>query len=441
MIKRLKKMDINNGNIISDLLIDIDENLPFIRAQTRKTLPGWLDYSLIVLTDSQRLGIVVAAIFLCVLSVVANLATIIVNVKRNIRPFFRTCLLSLACSDLLTSIFQTLTYVSQLSNEYTPVWVSEFCHKFENFTSNLCGIQVLGELMCCFIPFVTTLAILVNSFTLVGIAVDRYLAIRRWVKGTWEPSKLFCSAGAVFLWGLAAGISSPMISSYYIAEFYIVFTDPHNRSHMIDIEEAEMCTSEKEPNQYYYSVVFFVIFLPLLIAFLWLNAILAMEIFSRRRPIPTSLHAPAITINDDHSVEKRTSETNTVISDGPAKLEKKLRPGSGSAEMSTSTTNQTNNSAQKRPKTSREIRQMRMFKVIIVIMITFFVCRLPTWMFLLYKLFHVANTNLHWMLQYCLGLLSITNCVLNPLLYTFLTETIQYSFFFATKIKGFWIRK
>lgn len=75
--------------------------------------------------------------------------------------------------------------------------------------------------------------------------------------------------------------------------------------------------SLQEPNQYYYSVVFFVIFLPLLIAFMWLNTILAKEIFSRRRPIPTTLHA--ITINDDQSVEKRTSETNTVISDGPLK--------------------------------------------------------------------------------------------------------------------------
>lgn len=89
------------------------------------------------------------------------------------------------------------------------------------------------------------MAILVNSFTLVGIAIDRYLAIVRWIKGTWEPSTLFCGACAVFVWGLAAGISSPMMSSYYIAEFFIIATDPNNRSHMIDVAEAEMCTSEK----------------------------------------------------------------------------------------------------------------------------------------------------------------------------------------------------
>lgn len=116
--------------------------------------------------------------------------------------------------------------------------------------------------------------------------------------------------------------------------------------------------------------------------------------------------------------------------------EKGLRPPpNGSEEMSTSTSSQTNNFTDKKPKTSREIRQLRMFKVIIAIMITFFVCRLPTWMFLLYKLFNTANQNIHWMLYYCLGLLSITNCVLNPLLYTFLTETIQYSFVFVSKLR------
>lgn len=116
-----------------------------------------------------------------------------------------------------------------------------------------------------------------------------------------------------------------------------------------------------------------------------------------------------------------------------------LRPPlNGSVEMSTSTSSQANNFTEKKQKTSREIRQLRMFKVIIVIMITFFVCRLPTWIFLLYKLFNVADTNFHWMLQYCLGLLSITNCVLNPLLYTFLSETIQYSCLFVTKLKRIW---
>lgn len=89
----------------------------------------------------------------------------------------------------------------------------------------------------------------------------------------------------------------------------------------------------------------------------------------------------------------------------------------------------------KKSQTSREIRQLRMFKAILIIMITFFLCRLPTWIYLLYKLYNDANTNLHWVLQYSFGALSIFNCVLNPLLYTFLTETIRISFVFLDKFK------
>lgn len=65
--------------------------------------------------------------------------------------------------------------------------------------------QYLGEILCGLIPFATTLAILVNSFTLVGIAVDRYIAVIKIIKGSWEPSTIFCVAFAVAVWGLAAG--------------------------------------------------------------------------------------------------------------------------------------------------------------------------------------------------------------------------------------------
>lgn len=88
-------------------------------------------------------------------------------------------------------------------------------------------------------------------------------------------------------------------------------------------------------------------------------------------------------------------------------------------------------------RSSREIRQLRMFRVILVLIVTFLVCRLPTWIYLLYKLENVANTNLHWVLQYVFGILSVMNCVVNPLLYTFLMETIHYSFAAIDRIKKF----
>lgn len=99
--------------------------------------------------------------------------------------------------------------------------------------------------MCGLIPFATTLAILVNSFILVGIAMDRFVAVVKIIKGAWEPSKIFCMTFAVAVWGLAAGISSPMMTSYFIAEIFIIETDPANRSHQIDVTLAELCTSDK----------------------------------------------------------------------------------------------------------------------------------------------------------------------------------------------------
>lgn len=86
-------------------------------------------------------------------------------------------------------------------------------------------------------------------------------------------------------------------------------------------------------------------------------------------------------------------------------------------------------------KTCREIRQMRMFKAILVLMFVFLICRLPIWIFLLVKLYNVASSNMMWMLHFCFGLLSIVNCVLNPFLYTFLIETIQFSSRFIHCVK------
>lgn len=83
--------------------------------------------------------------------------------------------------------------------------------------------------------------------------------------------------------------------------------------------------------------------------------------------------------------------------------------------------------ASKTTKSRREVRQIRMFNAILILMTTFLICRLPTWSYLVYKSNYPTKTNLEWMLNFCFGLLSMANCVMNPLLYTFLTETIEVS--------------
>lgn len=84
----------------------------------------------------------------------------------------------------------------------------------------------------------------------------------------------------------------------------------------------------------------------------------------------------------------------------------------------------------------RKQRQIRMFKVILVLMVVFFICRLPNWIYVLYKLSNNSQENIHWVINYSLGLMVMVNCMLNPFLYTFLSETIRLTTFLAGIICG-----
>lgn len=77
-----------------------------------------------------------------------------------------------------------------------------------------------------------------------------------------------------------------------------------------------------------------------------------------------------------------------------------------------------------------------MFRAILCIILTFLVCRLPTWIYLLYKLQYAANAPAHWVLHYALGCLSLVSCAVNPLLYTFLAETIDVTFVVADRLRA-----
>lgn len=99
--------------------------------------------------------------------------------------------------------------------------------------------------MCSFTPFATTAAILANSMTLVGIALDRYLAIVKYINGSWNPNTLLCVSWAIFVWGLASGIASPMLSSFYLIEFYVILTDPTNSTNEIGYQSSCSCMGDK----------------------------------------------------------------------------------------------------------------------------------------------------------------------------------------------------
>lgn len=61
---------------------------------------------------------------LFLVALVGNVCTLYVNVRRTLRPFFRGCLIALACSDLLYSLSFTTAYVAHFSARYLELWVS-----------------------------------------------------------------------------------------------------------------------------------------------------------------------------------------------------------------------------------------------------------------------------------------------------------------------------
>lgn len=68
-----------------------------------------------------------------------------------------------------------------------------------------------------------------------------------------------------------------------------------------------------------------------------------------------------------------------------------------------------------------------MFKVVILLIALFLICRLPQWIFVLYKMYsNDVNAQKYWLLHYSLGILILINCMTNPLMYAFLATTIKF---------------
>lgn len=163
--------------------------------------------------------------------------------------------------------------------------------------------------------------------------------------------------------------------------------------------QLDVCFSvQQAENGYFFAIIFTFIFAPLLIAFLWLNLVLAKEVWKRR------IHV-SVNVGDNENTSTVASATTDwrVQDNVPPELTAR--------------------------RAERKQRQIRMFKVIVVLMAVFFICRLPNWIYTMYKLGNSTQENIHWVLNYSLGLMVMVNCMLNPFLYTFLSETIRLTTF------------
>uniref|UniRef100_A0A182PMW2 G-protein coupled receptors family 1 profile domain-containing protein n=1 Tax=Anopheles epiroticus TaxID=199890 RepID=A0A182PMW2_9DIPT len=403
------------------------------RDQSGMTMIGYWERSLKNLSTEQRTVFTVFSIMVMVMAIFGNIVTIITNVRREQRHLLRVCMLSLAFSDIAFVTVTSIVYLSQFNTEFNSLWT-------------------LGELMCTFSPFVQTMAVLVNSITLVAIALDRYMAVRSLVKGVWEPNGWFCVTCGVLIWGLAAGISSPMLTLYELFDIVVLTTDPQQPHEIVTgYYMAAICATDKSKNSYYFVIVFVVIFLPLLGAFCWLNGVIAKAFWIRRNPIGGTPKVPKkcnSSASCESSNDKKTLTTNVPTSHP---IKERRTPASVFTsnctcphhnttaivgEQATQSDTAGSPSAQRPAQghqseaiSNRRRRQIHMFKAIVMLMLVFFVCRLPMWVFLLIKMIGDANTSAYWNLHYSFGILAMVNAVLNPLMYTFLTETIRFTLF------------
>jgi hypothetical protein len=120
---------------------------------------------------------------------------------------------------------------------------------------------------------------------------------------------------------------------------------------------------------------------PLLLFFLWLNSVVARAILTRGR-----------------------------------RIEQRAERSSNSCD---------NNSEHPITPNERHKRHIRVFRILLILMLVFFACRLPSWIYTIYKLNNSAEGNIIWVLSYAFGVLVLLNCALNPYLYSFMTETIR----------------
>lgn len=262
--------------------------------------------------------------------------------------------------------------------------------------------------------------------SLVAIALDRYLAVLNKSKAKILQSKIFCLSAFFGVWFVSCGISSPMLFSYELVHIIVV---PDERQE--DFYKAYMCMTDTEDTTSFYIILFIFIFVPLLAAFVWLNAVIAQQIWKRRHAPGSQSKSKSKRSDEDSSTLeiKATSETNTssnVRNNSSKVVSGELKNSSAvSSKQTVFTVQPHTNIEARRNENQRQRRQMRMFKVILVLVFVFLVCRLPNWIFLLYKLSYRVTGRLNWLLVYIFAVMGLLNCMLNPLLYTFLSQTIR----------------
>ncbi|XP_015114976.1 QRFP-like peptide receptor [Diachasma alloeum] len=286
--------------------------------------------------------------------------------KTCLKPFYRASLMSLALSDLLLLGTTGSNLLAVLSSR-TILWSLE-------------------EWACTVLPFLQTVAVLVASLILAGVAIDRFSAFKRKISISRGPGWIPTVSYVLLVWSVAAGASYPILDLYKPQSLHII-----NNS---TIYRGILCVNDREKAKTAYIGIFVVIFLPLTIAFLAVHVLLALSINQRKAPGESS--------RSEINLSRENSTASTDLD----------RPKPGIPKIRV-------------PLPAHVQRKQRTVRVILLLILVFVVCRLPQWTFLLFKTLVVVQGWVWWHLQVVLSTLSLFNAAIHPFLYAFLNEALS----------------
>ncbi|XP_066248527.1 RYamide receptor-like [Euwallacea similis] len=298
-----------------------------------------------------------------VLAVIGNLLAVRTVILSKYKYLQKTCIISLAVSDLLTVI------TFSMNNLYL------LYHKPMEW--------IYGEFLCHFMPMGQVLGNLTSSIALLAIALDRYHNVIYALSPKCNPSLRKCLGCTLVLWLVCLGLSYPVVTFYIFIPL------------LVNDRETAMCTGApitKHSIFLYYITMNCLFFIPILVLFFWFYYKIAFLIWRHRKPLNDDYHQQEVT---------ETSYSSKPIQD--------------TSSISTS---------KSKKKNVQMKSKIRSFKIVVALVVAFIVCRLPYWLHMTYQQLENVNKNVVWNVRFATISLYLFNCVLNPLLYTYLNITI-----------------
>lgn len=171
-----------------------------------------------------------------------------------------------------------------------------------------------------------------------------------------------------------------------------------------------------------YNVVLLgLIFLPCIVAFVFLNATIARQLWRRRHQLQQRVPSdPPAQPRFVHVLNQPETTYAMLTAFSVAASMEKLPPVQTPGKVKAAKTPPLSAAA-----AARAARHRRMVHVVILMMAAFIFLRLPAWIFLLLRLYGSFSSPMDWLLYFVFGLLNLTSSALNPLFYTFLVETMR----------------